>query len=181
MKNSKKLSVHIVLWAAMILYFVFAPDLYTAAFTKIGKPLQEEGTIPAESDRISFLVDDLGSYIKDGQYLYNIYGWAFILPVEGETANSFVREVILISDERTYYFPVTSTYRSPDLPDKLKGIEIELDVLGFSALIAEDAIKPGKYRIGIVFRNQAKGYALYWDKPVCYLVKTPNTIRLERK
>lgn len=165
----------------MFLYFIFAPDFFTAAFTKTGKPLQTKGTIPAESERISFVVDDLGSYIKDGEYLYNLYGWAFIVPEEGERADSFAREIVLISDEKVYYFPVISSYRNPDLPDNIKDVGVELDALGFSALIAEDVIKPGKYRIGIVFKNISTDHALYWDKPAYYLVKTPNTLSLERK
>jgi len=58
---------------------------------------------------------------------------------------------------------------------------IKLDTLGFRSLIAEDFIKPGEYRIGIIFKDVATGAAFYADKPSWYLVRTPNTIELQEK
>ena len=175
----KKYWPHIVLWAAMVLYFLFAPDLFTLAFIKTGKPLQTDGKIPAGSDKITFVVEELGSYIKGGENLYNLYGWAYIAPEPGETADGFVREVALVSEKEIYFFAVRSTYRSPGPQSMFDGAAVDLNTLGFTTLIAEDAIKPGKYRIGIVFRNPSTGTAFYRDKPAHYLIKTPNTLTLK--
>jgi len=177
----KKSWFHILLWIAMFIYFIFAPDVFTSAFARNGKPLQIDNTIPPESDRITFVIEDLESYVKDGENLYNLYGWALIVPEEVVSTNLFVREITLVSDERKYFFSVKSGYRNPGLQSKFTDAGVELETLGFSVLIAEDVIKPGEYRIGFVFRNISNGSAFYWDKPARYLVKTPNTLSLERK
>lgn len=176
-----KIWLHTLLWVLMILYFLFAPDVFTLFFTQNGKPVQTDVSIPAESDRIHFVIEDLAPYVKDGEHLYELIGWSFIVPDEGISTDLFVREIALVSNERNYFFSVRSGHRKPDVPSRFNNIDIDFDHLGLSALIAEDAIKPGKYRIGVVFRNTSDGSAFYWDKPVYYLVKTPNTVRLERK
>lgn len=180
-KTFTKIMPHLLFWALMTLYFVFAPDVFTRIFIQNGKPLQIDASIPAESDRIHFVIEDLVPYVKDGENLYELIGWSFILPDEGSLPEQFIREVVLVSNERTYFFAVRSGRREPDLPSEFKDMDINFDTLGLSALITEDTIKPGKYRIGVAFRNAADGSAFYWDKPVYYLVKTPNTLRLEIK
>jgi hypothetical protein len=176
-----KIGLHILLWVFMILYFVFAPEIFTLAFNQNGKPVQVNASIPAESDRIHFVIEDLAPYVKDGENLYELIGWSFIVPDEGISPEVFIREIVLVSDERNYFFSVRSGRRKPDIPSRFNNIDIDLDSLGLSMLVADDMIKPGKYRIGIVFRNTSDGSAFYWDKPIYYLVKTPNTVRLERK
>lgn len=179
MKAFKKYRLHLLLWFSMIAYFLFAPDLFTLAFINTGKPLQTEDTIPAGSNRIKFIVEDLGSYIKDGASLSNLYGWAYILPEEGEKADSYVREIVLVSEKKMYFFPVRSQYRNPGPQSLFGDAAVNLDTLGFNSLIAEDAIKPGRYRIGIVFKNVSTGKTFYWDKPAHFVIKTPNTFTLK--
>jgi hypothetical protein len=176
-----KYGLHILLWAGMFLYFTFSPELIVRLFNEYGKPVQTKASIPAESDQIQFVVEGLLPYLKDGEDLYQLYGWAFILPEEDESLGELVRELALVADEGSYFFPIRPEYRRPDLPTKFKDLDIDFETLGFSVLIAEDILKPGTYRIGISFRNTSDGSAFYRDKPVYYLVKTPNTLRLERK
>ena len=173
---SRKYWLHIFLWAVMLVYFVFGPDWVTLAFIKTGKPLQTDGMIPVESDRITFVVENLETYIKEGKNLYNLYGWAFILPEKGQAVDSFQREIVLVSDKKIYFFQVVSEYRNPAPQSVFAEAAIDLNTLGFNTLIAEDGIKPGKYRVGIIFRNPSTGLAYYWDKPAHYLIKTPNTL-----
>jgi hypothetical protein len=180
-KTFTKIWLHILLWVFMLFYFVFAPDVFTLAFNQNGKPVQVNASIPGESDRIHFVIEDLAPYVKDGENLYELIGWSLMVMDEGIPPELFVREIVLVSDERNYFFSVRSGRRKPDIPSRFNNIDIDLNSLGISALIAEDAIKPGKYRIGVVFRNTSDGSAFYWDKPIYYLVKTPNTLRLERK
>jgi hypothetical protein len=165
----------------MVLYFAFAPDLFVYLFIKNGKPLQTGTNLPAESDRIHFVIEDLSPYRKDGENLYQLIGWSFILPEEGTSSDLLVPEVVLVSGERTYFFSATTGYRKPKIPGKFADLDLNYDRLGLSVLIAEDVIKPGKYRIGVVFRNTSNGSAFYRDKPAYYLVKTPNTLHLEGK
>jgi hypothetical protein len=172
---------HILVWGTMIIYFLVAPDLFALVFTKNGKPHQTDNVIPAESDQITFVVDGLEPYVKDGEKLYKMYGWAIIAPEGGASKTLFDREIVLVSEKRRYFFSVVSEHRDPGLPGRFTDVEVDLDSLGFSFLIAEDLIEPGKYRIGMIFRDVSTGSALYWDKPVQYLIKTPNTLRLEKK
>jgi hypothetical protein len=180
MKLFKKSWMHIFIWAAMVVYFIVAPGMYTRAFTKDGKPHQI-GNIPRETDRITFVVDGFVPDKKDGQSLYNLFGWAFIAPGEdGISSDRFIREVVLISEGTSYSFPATTNYRRPQLPDRFATMKLDWETLGYNTLVADDLIEPGKYRVGMVFRDKATGEAFYRDKPVYYLVKTPNTIRLEK-
>ena len=181
LKMFVKFRWHALLWVGMFLYFIFAPDLYTLVFTQNGKPLQVDTNIPAESGEINLVIEDLIPYVKDGENLYELIGWSFIIPEEGVSTDLFVREIVLISTEQTYFFSVRSEHRELELPKKFADLDINFDTLGLSVLIAEDAIRPGKYRIGIVFRNTSDGSTFYHDKPTYYLIKTPNALHLERK
>jgi hypothetical protein len=179
-KTFSRISLNLMLWAFMGLYFIFAPDVFTLFFTQNGKPLQIDAMVPPESDRIHFVIEELAPYVKDGENLYELIGWSFIVLDEGISPDEFVREIALVSNERNYFFPVRSGHRKPDIPSAFNDLSINFDTLGLSALIAEDTIEPGEYRIGIVFRSTSDGSAFYWDKPAYDLVKTPNTLRLER-
>jgi len=179
MKTLKKYWPHLLLWVAMIVYFIFAPNWFTRFFIKSGKPIQAEKLLPSPSNRISFVVDGLNPYTKDGQNLYNLYGWGYIAPEAGETVQGFVPEIALTSDGDIYFFAAETGYRDPGPQSMFSDARVNLDTLGFNTLIAEDSIKPGKYRIAIVFRNPSTGSAFYWDKPAHYLIKTPNTLTLK--
>ena len=181
MRFFRKYWFHILAWGAMVFYFLYAPDLFALVFLENGKPLATDNVIPVESDRVTFLIDGLEPYVKDGEKLYKMYGWALLVPDEETSETLFDREIVLVSEKRSYFFSVTSEHRDPGLPGKFTDLEVDLDNLGFSFLIAEDLIKPGRYRIGMIFRDISTGSALYWDKPVHYLVKTPNTLRLVGK
>jgi hypothetical protein len=181
MKSFAKIRFHAFLWVLMLSYFVFAPDIFTLVFMKYGKPLQTHANIPAESDRIHFVIEELMSYVKDGEQMYQLIGWSFILPEKGSFSDRFVPEVVLVSDEQTYLFSVDMGHRKPKIPSQFADVNINYETLGLTVLMAEDVIKPGKYRIGVIFRNTVDGSGVYRDKPVYYLVKTPNTLRLEGK
>lgn len=166
---------HLLLWLVMVLYLLFAPDVFALAFIKTGKPLQTEKRLPSESDQITFVIAGLESYMVDGISFSDLYGWAYIASEQREAAEGFVPEIALVSDKEMYFFNVKTEHRM--VADE----EAEPNALVFSALIADDTIKPGKYRIGVIFRNPSTGVSYYWDKPAHYLVKTPNTLRLEKR
>lgn len=176
----KRYWLHILLWGLMAVYFITAPGVYARVFLKAGKPIPTDSAIPPESNRISFVVEGLEPYTQDGQSLHNLYGRAYIAPEQGQPPmDGFVREITLISDDNTYVFFVKSVHRDPGLQDLPASLGIDLDTLGFSAAISKDVIKPGTYRIGVVFRNPSTGEAYYGDKPAHYLVRTANTFTLK--
>ena len=166
----KKYWIHLLLWIAMLAYFLYAPDLVNAFLTKNGKPLQTDSPIPFDSKRISYGLMSLEPYTKDGENLYNLAGWSLMFPEEGQPAGSFEREVVLRSDEEKYVFPITHVFpvANEDAP-------------GFNVLIGEDVLKPGKYRVGLIFRDRSTGEEFFWDRPVYHIIKTPNKMQLEGK
>lgn len=179
MNTLKKYWPHLLLWAAMIVYFIFAPGLFTRVFIKSGKPIQTEKSLPSPSKQISFVVDGLDPYMEGGQRLYSLYGWGYIASKPGKSVEGYIPEVALVSDDNIYFFAAKTGYRNPGIQGMDADAEVNLDKLGFKALIAEDTIKPGKYRIALVFKNPSSGEAYYWDKPARYLIKTPNTLTLK--
>jgi hypothetical protein len=179
MKTIKKYWPHLFLWFAVIAYFIFAPDLVSRFFIKMGKPLQTENTLPSASKRISFVVDALAPYEDGNEDLYSLYGWGYITPEEGKTADGFVPEIAMVSGDKVYIFKVRTSYRNPGPVSMFADKRVNLDNLGYEAFIAGDVIKPGKYRVAMIFKNPSTGEAYYWDKPARYLIKTPNTLTLK--
>lgn len=172
---------HLLLWSLMLAYFFLAPDVFARFFVKNGTPVQVNNTLPYESDRIHFRVEGLVPVVKDGEDLLELYGWALMVPEDARQSDVLLRELVLISGTRNYYFSMIAAPRNPDLPDELAGVNVDPQTLGFRALIFEDAIRPGEYRVGMVFRDPKTGSAFYSDKPATYLVKTPNTLTWRRK
>lgn len=179
-KILRKYGIHIFFWILLGIYLMIAPGLFTPSLVKIGKPIQTDSLNPAESDQISFEVEQLEFRPQNGERLYNLFGWAYILGQE-DAAGRFEREIRLTSDGREYVFSAKTVARNPGPESIFAKLGLNLDMLGFSTQISEDALEPGRYRIGIIFRDPATGKAFYSDKPARYVVKTPNTLKLERK
>lgn len=171
----KKYRLHALIWALMGVYLIIAPGLFTPALVKLGKPIRMDSPIPAESDQISFAVEQLQYRPEAGERLYILSGWAYILG-QGNAADKFEREIYLTSDQKVYVFSAKTVARQPGPESIFVKLGVNLDTLGFSAQISEDALEVGKYRIGIIFRNPSTGLAFYRDKPAHYLIKTPNTL-----
>jgi hypothetical protein len=172
--------LHVLIWGLVFFHFAFSPDLVVRLFKQHGKPVQVDASLPEESKRIHFVVEDLIPYLRDGEALHQLYGWSLIHPEQDMPLDVFVREIALVGEEKSYFFSVRPEYRKPELPGRFADLNVDFKTLGFSTLIAEDILEPGKYRIGIIFRNTLDDSAFYRDKPVYYLVKTPNTLRLEK-
>jgi hypothetical protein len=178
MRALKKYSLHLFLWLLMVSYFMYAPRFVARFFVKTGKPLQPESSMKVETSQVQFAAEGLEEFREQGERVQGVNGWAFMLPLEGVPLRGLVRELVLTSRERTYTFPVESKFYPID-PKHRYAAFIDTNTLGFTALISEDAIEPGKYRIGMSFRNPATGVSYYWDKPAHYLIKTPNTFTLK--
>ena len=178
MKVSKKSWFHILVWLTLSLYLIFAPEFVATVSTQ-GKPLDTANPIPAESDQISFRVEGVEMFPLEHN-LWNLYGWAFL---ESQKVNPalLVREVVLISEDQIYFFSTEAVARNPSRQSYFVDRGVNLNTLGFNALILQATIETGTYRIGMLFRNESNSIAYYTDKPAYYLVKTPNTMRLERK
>lgn len=82
-------------------------------------------------------------------------------------------EIALVSDDKVYIFKVRTSYRVPGPASMFVDKGVNLDNLGYEAFITGDSIKPGKYRIALIFKNPSTGEAYYWDKPARYFNQDP--------
>jgi len=163
---------HILVWMLLILYIVFGPVIYTRYFLKNGKPIELNQALPATSDQIKFTVDYLDPIRINGQDLYNLQGWSFFLGDPDQA--KYDRYIVLQSDTRTYFFPVQSMERS-DVQKAFKDINMDLLNSGFSSIISKDVIQPGKYHLGILFKDQSSNNAYYFDSNKT-LIRTANQL-----
>jgi hypothetical protein len=159
----------------MLIYVLVAPSLYTRYVLKDGKPVSFAGEVPQRiTKRISYAVDRLEPVILHGQNLYQLWGWSFI---EGETDQSvYERFIVLQSGSQTYFFSAENKVR-PDVQAAYTNLHLDLANSGFSAYISKDVIRPGIYRIGILFKNRAGG-ELYYMITEVRAIRTANKLRL---
>ena len=170
----KKYRFHILVWLFMLGYLTFAPDLYVRFVLKNGKPIQFQEKLPAATDMISFWVDRIDPVVSQGQVLYNLWGWAFLR--EEPDQSQYERFIVLRSDSQNYYF-LAQTNERLDVEEAFPELTIDVSNSGFSTLIAKDAIRPGSYHIGIIFRHQS-GNFIYFAATENVLVRTPNQLQL---
>jgi hypothetical protein len=166
---------HILVWTAMFVYLAVAPDLYVHFFLKNGKPLQIDENLPTDSDQIKLKIDGLDQINYEEYEIYRMYGWAFSLMDENVSPDMYDRTIVLTSSTKTYFFPIQTVQRS-GVQDAYKHLNMDLVGSGFSVLISKDVIQPGKYRIGIIFKNPSTGLAYYSDKPAKYIIRSPNRL-----
>jgi len=172
----RKNRLHILVWTLMLIYQVFAPVLYARFVLLNGKPIQVNGELPAETDQNKYSIDGLDPIVYEGQDLYKLWGWAFLSADPSKTPEMYVREILLTSGSRHYYFPTTSVQRQ-GVQDTFKDLNMDLINSGFSTLIAKDVIWPGKYSVGIVFRYQPCDCA-YYVATNNVVIRTANQLQL---
>jgi hypothetical protein len=175
----KKNWFHILIWAAMFIYLGLAPSLYVKFVLKKGKPLPVDGTLPETSEQIKLSIDGLEPYMYEGQKIYLLSGWAFSVLDANISPDMYERLIVLVSHSKIYYFPVQTVGR-PGVQKVYKDLNMDLTNSGFRAYISKDVIQPGKYRIGIVFKNPSTGLAYYNDKPARYIIRSTNGFSCEK-
>jgi hypothetical protein len=166
---------HIFIWALMLAYFAFAPDLFVRFILKDGKPIQYDEVLPDVSDQISYSITRLETFYINGELFFKLIGWSFLRSDPNQAM--YERLIVLKSDTNTYFFAIQSTER-PDVQEAFEYLDIDLLNSGFSSLLSKDVIRPGIYRIGIVFRipSANKVYYMVTNK---IIVRTANQIRLD--
>jgi len=168
----QKYWAHILVWVIVIIYIVLGPVIYTRYFLKNGKPIELNQALPATTDQIKFAVDSLYPIRINAQDLYNLQGWSYFLGDPDQA--KYDRYIVLQSDTRTYFFPVQSMERS-DVQKAFKDLNMDLLNSGFSSIISKDAIQPGKYHLGILFKDQSSDNAYYFDSNKT-LIRTANQL-----
>ena len=172
----RKNRIHVIIWAGMLLYLVFAHDLYVHFFLRNGKPIIINAELPAETDQINANIELFKPTIYNGQFYYVLTGWAFSTTDPAMHPEDYERQVVLISDEMNYYFPI-ETYSRPDVQKYFQSLGMELTNAGFHCQIYQDVIRPGTYQVGIVFYNH-ENESTYYAKTDKYLIRTPNQFQI---
>ena len=175
-KFLRKNWIHIVLWGGMFLYLTFAQGLYVHFFLKYGKPALVSTQLPVESAQIKGYVDLFEPIVYKGESLYSLVGWAFSTENPMMRPEDYDRQVILISTQKNYYFPMEA-YPRPDVQLAFQSLGMELTNAGYHANISQEAIDPGVYQVGFVFRNPRDG-SIYYTSITKYLIITPNHIQI---
>jgi hypothetical protein len=159
----------------MLIYFIFAPSLYSRFVLNNGKNIQYDEKLPRETGRISYYFDNLEPVVIDGEELSSLWGWAFLQ--EEPDQSQYERIVVLKSDSRIYFFPTQSFQRS-DVQAAFSDLGIDIQDSGFSTYISKEVIRPGSYRIGFVFKNQMTD-EIFYSLSNNILVRTANQFQFE--
>ncbi len=168
--------IHVVAWAVLLLYLAFAHDLHDHFFLRHGKPVLVSAELPEKTGQIFIAIDSFKTTFYDGQYLFFMAGWAFSSIDPAMHPEDYERQVILISNEKSYFFATQNQSRL-DIHQAAKSKGMDLKWSGFSALISKEALAPGVYQIGVSFRNPKDG-STYYGKVDKYLIRTPNQFHL---
>ncbi len=168
--------LRIAVWVGMLLYLVFAHDLYNHFFLRTGKPVLVSAELPKRTDQIHAGIDRFEATFYDGQYSYVMIGWAFSVRDPAIPPEAYERQVILISEERNYFFSTENQPRA-DVQEVYKPLGLDLIRSGFSTMISRETIVPGVYRVGVSFHNPENGSTRY-TKLDTYLIRTPNQLIL---
>lgn len=152
-----KNKLHILFWGLMLVYLIFAHDLYVKFFLSKadGRPVVYEENLPRETKKIR---GDFGSILHLERGLYSLNGWAFFRSNPDNT--QFERLIVLQSDTKTYFYPVITSTR----PIKV--------------YISKEFIQPGSYQIGILFKNK-QDKSVYYRITNKMIIRTPNYLLLE--
>lgn len=161
----------------MILYLFVAPVIKDRMTIVIGKPVEVEGAVIEETDNIRAMVDRISEAKVDGQWVYRLQGWSYILD-DMDQANY---EVFLVfSDENNRYFYATTPYKRTDVEAAFPEVEIDLTNSGFDTFISKPMMASGNYEIGLLYRNKTSGEFTYY-RTDNILVKTINDIQMENR
>jgi hypothetical protein len=111
---------------------------------------------PAETKNIVYNIDSLEVHTLQYIHLIGIYGWAFI---DGKKAERSKISLVLTSDKNTYIFNSNATKRY----DVAAAFKRDINS-GFLAMIPWNILEDGKYKIGLLIRDDDSEAFQYTDR-----------------
>lgn len=169
--------IHIVTWGMMILYFIVAPGVNARFFTQEGKSIQVNAQLPVEVNESKSFVDRIEVYDEQNG-IYQLLGWAFLTIDKNIPSSDYERLVVLRTLDKNSVFEA-GTFRRIDVQLAYNDLGMDVANSGFSALIDSNLLKPGLFRVGIIFKHILDDSAFYTDTDFC-IKRTPNKFILER-
>lgn len=172
---------HIIVWTILVLYLVFARNLYNEFFLKNGKPVAQADPKQAQVVDGKYYIDGLDQVRYDGQDLYLLRGWGFNPSYPTAPLQDYKKHIILASGDRWFVFEASIIPRpalNNAMKDLISGFSGDVTHAGFQGHISEDFLPTGSYRIGLMFtpNTSASPEYLFWTNK--YLRRTPNQFSL---
>jgi hypothetical protein len=165
--------LHLLIWGAMVLYFILAPEIYDRYFVQEGKPIWVDAKLPTQVYGYQTHMDRV-EIIDDQNGIHQLFGWAFLTFSKSIPAEDYERRVVLLSPKGNYIF-TAATLQRIDVQLAYNDLDMDLEKSGFSALIDRNAIKSGLYRLGIIFKRKSNDLTYYVDTDYC-VSRTPNQL-----
>ena len=164
---------HMIIWGLVIIYTLFANQLYIQFVLRDGKPVASNVILPSIPQNIVFKLTDLLQPVHyNGQDLYEIKGYAFFAANPGQT--NTIR-IVLTSNTGNIVFPT----RSVPVPDMIKSLpkyENSMDQAEFSFLVSKNVLATGKYQVGILLQPVGDAIPAY-VLTTSSIQKTPNSLK----
>jgi hypothetical protein len=108
--------------------------------------------------KIMTYVDGFTLESHDGIDAMRLNGWAFLQ--EDQNQSLYERFVVFHSEQGNLYFPVTVVER-PDVQDAFDSLGLDLQLAGFTTLIAKDGLTDESYQIGVLFQHKLDQSVIY--------------------
>jgi len=173
---------HVLLWSIAVLHLLLGPFFSYHFFVEDGKPLEVWHQMPEETGGIRYNVEDLKFWAEDMEVYeecetYALWGWAFLDLDRKVDLTDFDRFVVLSDNTRSYVFS-TQIYPRPGVKEAFYDLGLDgLISAGFYAVISRNALPPGTYSVGLMFRQGRSGQQYYIETNKV-LVRTPNHLKM---
>jgi hypothetical protein len=155
----------------MLAYLSSAYTLYGRFFLSEGRPVSVDLEKSVQTKLIKYAISNFNH--KDEYDILS--GWVVFTKTRDQS--QYERFLLLRSDAKTYFFPLTSVAR-PDLLKKFHSLKVDAPKAGFNTRISSNFIQPGEYRVGILFRHK-KSNAGYYTITGRVIIRTPNLFFLK--
>jgi len=159
--HRKQIITHTLIVGAFVLFLLFGSE----PIFNIGRQAVVQGesslhqiSLPAETNNIQYGINDLEATTN----ILEIEGWAF---VEGQDSKNRELYIVLKSAHQTYVFD-SQVVLKPQLTQRFKGLCVNIEYSGFTALIPAWKIANGEYTVGIYIRKGDVEALQYTDRTI---------------
>jgi hypothetical protein len=156
--HRKQVIAHALIVGGFLFFLLFLSPPLFARFEPRTTSTLHNISLPAETHNVFCHYDRVAS----GEDYVTIIGFAFIQGLDTVDNQNFV---CLKSDSYSYVFD-TFVVPRPDVTEYFAGLNVNLDLSGFRAVIPLAKIKNGTYEVGILIEKGPSQAMLYTDMVV---------------
>jgi len=174
--QNKNFWLHILIWSIAILYFFLSPTFHRHFLNNTNSQIVLDNLSAKITNEGKIYIDGLDSENISRSSKFKLWGWAFLTDDRYLSIDDYNRAIILFSDDEIYQYPVISTERL-GVQDFFSDLNMDLINSGFYTYLTKETIKPGLYKIGMIFETKNGVAKLLWSSN--YIEKTNNFISLK--